>query len=86
LIGCSGLRRFSLAACDRGSAKRFDGIVKWVAGLFAKDFAEEHAQRADISTQRRFLKFAGRGLKLGKTLGPVSWSPQRRHTVIMPCS
>jgi len=79
LVGCSALRGFGVAAGYGSAAKRFDSIVERAAGLFAKDFAKKHAKRADIAPQGRFLDLAGRGLKLGKTLRPVSWGPKRRH-------
>src|SRR5882757_1882305 len=65
--GCRGcvsrstLRGFGLAAGDRGAAKGFDGIVERVAGLFAENFAQEHAERADVAPKRSFFQFAGRG-------------------------
>ncbi len=85
LVDCTVLWSFGFATRDGGAAKGFDGFVERAAGLFAENLAEEHAKRTDVSAQRSFLELAGRGLKLGEALAPVSWSPKRRHTLIMPC-
>jgi hypothetical protein len=49
LVSCSALRRFGLAAGDCGAAKGFNGVVERLAGLLAENFAEKHAERADIA-------------------------------------
>ena len=73
---CGG---FGLATGDGGAAKGFDGVVEWVAGLLAKNLAEQHAERADVAAQGSFLELAGGGLELGQALRPVGWGPERRH-------
>jgi hypothetical protein len=78
-IGSAALWCFGLATGDGGAAKGFDRIVDRITGLLAKDFAEKHAKRADIASQRSFLEFASRGLKLGEALGPVGRRPKGRH-------
>jgi hypothetical protein len=78
------LRGFSFAAGDGGAAQGFDGFVERVAGLFAENFAEEHAKRSDVAAKRRFLELAGRVLEFGETVRPVGWCPQGRHLSIMP--
>ncbi len=62
LIGSSDLWRFGFAAGDGGAAKSFDGFVERLAGLFAEDLAEQHAERADVAAQRSFFELAGGGL------------------------
>ena len=74
------------AAGDGGAAEGFDGGVEGVAGLLAEDFAEEHAEGADIAAKGRFLEVAGGGLEFGEALGPVGRSPEGRHAMIMPCA
>ena len=74
-----------LAAGDGGAAELFDGGVEGVAGLFAEDLAEQHAEGADVAAERSFFELAGGGLEFGEALRPVRRSPERRHSMIMPC-
>ena len=74
-----------LAAGDGGAAEVFDGVVEGVAGLLAEDFAEEHAEGADVAAEGSFFELAGGGLEFGEALGPVGWGPEGRHSLIMPC-
>ena len=78
-IGCARLGSFGLAAGDGGAAEGFDGVVKGLAGLLAEDFAEQHAERADVAAEGSFFEFAGGGLQFGEALRPVGWGPKRRH-------
>jgi hypothetical protein len=66
----------ALAICDGGLAEFFDGLVDRHAGLFTEDFAEQHAERADVAAQRSFLKLAGGRLQFREALGPVGWGPE----------
>ena len=73
------------AAGDGGAAEGFDGVVEGLAGLLAEDFAEQHAERADVAAEGSFFELAGGGLEFGEALGPVGWGPERGHLLIMPC-
>ena len=75
----SVLLSFGLAAGDGGAAKGFDGVVERVARLLAENFAEKHAERADVAAKRSFFQLAGRGLQLGEALRPVGWAPEGGH-------
>ncbi len=61
---------------DGGLAKFFDRVEDRVAGLLAQDFAEQHAERADVAAQRGFLELAGGRLQFGEALGPVGRGPK----------
>jgi hypothetical protein len=61
----------SFATGDGGAAKVFDGGIEGVAGLLAEDFAEEHAEGADITAEGSFFELAGRGLEFCEAFGPV---------------
>jgi hypothetical protein len=43
---------------DGGLAEFFDGFEDGHARLLAQDFAEQHAEGADVAAQRRFLELA----------------------------
>src|SRR6185312_4370541 len=64
------------AARDGRAAKRLDGVVESVTGLFAEHAAKQRAERADVAAQRSFLEIAGRRLKFRKALRPVGGCPQ----------
>jgi hypothetical protein len=84
--GCSGIGfGVGLASSDGGAAEIFDGGVEGVAGLLAEDFAEEHAERADVTAEGSFFELSGGRLEFGETLGPVGRGPEGRHYMIMPC-
>src|SRR5580698_6537135 len=61
----------NLAAGDGGLAKLFDGFEDGHASLLAQDLAEQHAERANVAAQRRFLELAGGRLQLSQALRPV---------------
>ena len=73
---CAGSSGVDLAVGDGGLAEFFDGLVDRHAGLFAEDFAEQHAERADVAAQRSFLKLAGGRLQFREALRPVGWGPE----------
>ena len=64
-----------LAAGNRRAAQGLDGIVERRARLLAEDFAEQHAERPDVSAEGSFLGPGGTGLEFGETVGPGGWSP-----------
>ena len=68
-----------LAAGDGGLAEVFDRVEEGVAGLLAEDFAEQHAEGADVAAQRSFFELAGGRLEFGQALGPVGRGPEGRH-------
>src|SRR6185437_3817437 len=55
------------------------GLEDRIAGLLAEDFAEQHAERADVAAQRSFLELAGDGFEFRETLRPVCRGPKGRH-------
>ena len=55
---------------DGGLAEFFDALKDGQAGLLAEDFAEQHAERADVAAQRNFLELAGGRLEFGQSLRP----------------
>jgi hypothetical protein len=73
------LVRLRLTPCNRGAAQCFDGVIERLACLFAENFAEQHAERANVAAQRSFFQLASRGLKLCQALWPIGGCPKRRH-------
>ena len=69
----------ALAIGDGSLAKLFDSLEDGIAGLLAEDIAEQHAERANIAAQRRFLELAGGRLEFSETLRPVGRRPERGH-------
>jgi len=53
----------------------FYALEEGVAGLLAEHFAEQHAQRTHVATERRFFQIAGAGFELGETVRPVGRFP-----------
>jgi hypothetical protein len=49
LVGCPALRGFGFAAGNCDAAKGFDSVVERITGLLTENFAEQHAERADIA-------------------------------------
>ena len=74
-----------LAARDAGAAKGFDLFEELVAGLLAKNLAEQSAERANVAAQRRLLGVEVARFELGEAVGPAFGSPQRGHLLIMQC-
>src|SRR5271156_2340402 len=79
------LRRLRLSPGYRAAPQRFYSFVKCHSSLLAKNFTQQHAQRAHIAPQGSLFQFACRGLKFGKAMRPVGWRPKRRHNRLWHC-
>ncbi len=77
--GIGGRSGVHFAVGDGGLAQLFDGLEDGDAGLLAQDFAEQHAEGADVAAQRRFLELAGGRLQFRQALRPVGRRPERGH-------
>jgi hypothetical protein len=71
--------KFGLAACDAGAAKGLDLLEELVAGLLAKNLAEQSAKGANVTAQGRLLGVEVARFELSEAVGPAFGSPQRRH-------
>ena len=74
-----------LTTPDRRLPQLFHLLVERLSGLLAQHLAQQHAERAHIASQRRFLQLTGACFQLSKALRPVFRLPQwRHHAPIMP--
>ena len=74
------------AAGDGGAAELLHLFENACGGLFAENFAEEHAKGADVTAEGGFLEVAGRSLQFSQPLRPVRRRPEGGHASIMHCA